>query len=126
MFEVRETENSDSESQEEYGDCDDFAGAIETSLKEALASDEKVKLEEGFLSEIRSLVKNDTWEIVKKPPDRNVLGCRYVLSTKLNVDLTEKKKTRLVAKGYSQQHGLEYFKTFAPVARIATVRLLIA
>lgn len=41
MVEVRETENSDSESQEEYGDCDDFAGAIETSLKEALASDKK-------------------------------------------------------------------------------------
>lgn len=125
MVEIRESSDNES-STEEYVDTDDFAGTIETTLKEALASDEKVEWEEAILSEIRSLVINDTWEIVKKPSDRNIVGCRYVLTTKLNVDNTEKKKARLVAKGYSQQHGLDYNKTFAPVARIATVRLLVA
>lgn len=125
MIEVRENSENESSS-EEFLDTNDFAGAIETSLKDALSSDEKSQWEEAILSEIRSLVKNDTWRMVTKPLNRNVVGCRYVLTTKLNVDKTEKKKARLVAKGYSQQPGLDYHRTFAPVARLATVRLLIA
>lgn len=71
----------------------------EMSLEQALSSDDSEEWREAILSEIKSLVKNETWDIVRKPKDRSVVSCRYVLTTKLNVDMTTKKKARLVAKG---------------------------
>lgn len=120
-----ETENAES-SDDVYTDCVDFAGVAGISLDDALQSDEKTEWEEAILSEIRSLVNKGTWEIVKRPKNRNVVGCRYVLTTKLNVDKTTKKKARLVAQGFSQRFGVDYDKTFAPVARLDSVRLLMA
>lgn len=111
---------------EEFRDCVDFVGAAEVSLDDALQSEEKKEWEEAILSEIRSLVQKDTWDIVKRPKNRNVVGCRYVLTTKVNVDKTTKKKARLVAQGFSQRFGVDYDKTFAPVARLDSVRLLMA
>lgn len=121
-----EERNSESET-EEYSDCIDYAGAAsEISLNDALRSPERSEWEDAILSEIRSLVQKGTWTIVKTPPNINVVGCRYVLTTKINVDKTTKKKARLVAQGFSQRFGVDYEKTFAPVARLETVRLMMA
>ncbi|XP_073967102.1 uncharacterized protein [Choristoneura fumiferana] len=121
-----EERNSESEA-EEYSDCIDYAGAAsEISLNDALRSSERSEWEAAILSEIRSLVQKGTWTIVKTPPNTNVVGCRYVLTTKINVDKTTKKKARLVAQGFSQRFGVDYEKTFAPVARLETVRLMMA
>jgi len=61
------------------------------------------------------------------PEGQKPIGVRWVYKTKTNQDgNVEKYKARLVAKGYSQQEGIDYEEVFAPVARIDTIRLIIA
>ncbi|WJZ84149.1 hypothetical protein VitviT2T_003769 [Vitis vinifera] len=77
--------------------------------------------------ELLMIEKNKTWELVDRPQERKVIGVKWVFRTKLNVDgSVNKYKARLVVKGYAQIFGVDYSKTFAPVARLDTIRLLLA
>ena len=65
--------------------------------------------------------------MVPLPPKRKVVQCKWVYQTKLVVDGSDvKHKARLVAKGYSQVHGVYYIETFAPVAKMDSIRLVLA
>ena len=76
--------------------------------------------------EIDSIERNNTWDLVDLPEGKNNIGVKWVYKTKLNADgEVEKYKARLVAQGFSQQPGIDYNKTFAPVARIDTVRMVL-
>jgi hypothetical protein len=67
--------------------------------------------------ELFALRKTDTWDLVPLPPSKSVVGCRWVYKIKTNSNRSiERYKTRLVAKEYSQQYGMNYEETFAPVA----------
>ncbi|KAM0981509.1 hypothetical protein ACFX19_014809 [Malus domestica] len=78
-------------------------------------------------TEIEMIEKNDTWELVKRPFDKPVIGVKWVYNTKLNLDgSVQKNKARLVAKGYSQKPEVDFNETFAPMARLDTIRTLIA
>ncbi|OYD06049.1 hypothetical protein CHM34_18390 [Paludifilum halophilum] len=71
--------------------------------------------------------KNKIWTLVPRPKDKNVIGTKWVFKNKLNEDgKVSRNKARLVCKGYSQEEGIDYRETFAPIARLEGVRTLLA
>ncbi|RDX86836.1 hypothetical protein CR513_31779, partial [Mucuna pruriens] len=71
--------------------------------------------------EIEALEKNSTWEIVDRPKDKRVVGCRWIYTVKCKSNGTlERYKARLVAKGYTQTYGIDYKETFALIAMMNT------
>ncbi|PNX99967.1 retrotransposon-related protein [Trifolium pratense] len=77
--------------------------------------------------ELKSIEKNKTWKLVNLPDKKKKIDVKWVFKLKLNPDGTvSKDKARLVARGFLQKHGIDYNEVFAPVARIETVRLVVA
>nr|CAN82452.1 hypothetical protein VITISV_003326 [Vitis vinifera] len=94
-----------------------------TTLKQAFKDPNWTKAME---MEIAALHRNPTWDLVEQPPDVNVIGCKWVYKLKHKPDGSiERYKARLVAKGYNQTHGLDYFETFSPVVKAATIRIIL-
>ena len=76
---------------------------------------------------MKSLQKNETWELVECPPGKKPVRCRWIYIVKYKADGSiEQFKARLVAKGYTQTYGIDYTKTFAHVVKINTVRVLLS
>ena len=74
---------------------------------------------------IVAIEKNLTLELVDLPRDKTRIGVKWVYKTKLNEKGNiEKHKARLVSKGFPQYFGVDYGETFAPVARLDTVRTI--
>eukprot|EP00253_Pinus_taeda_P034449 PITA_34449 len=71
-----------------------------------------------MVEEYKSIVRNSVWEVVPRPPDKSVVGSRWILKVK-NVaeESIEKYKARFVAKGYSQVEGIDYDEAFSTIAR---------
>ncbi|KAJ3668810.1 hypothetical protein LUZ61_022792 [Rhynchospora tenuis] len=85
------------------------------------------KWKAAMQEELGALDKNKTWELVSLPPGKKAVGCRWVFAVKQTPEgKVDRYKARLVAKGYSQTYGIDYDETFAPVAKMSTVRTLIS
>jgi hypothetical protein len=64
--------------------------------------------------------------LVALPKGKKVIGCKWVYKVKLNVNgSVSRYKTRLVTKGYAQTYGIDYEKTYSPVAKMTTIRAII-
>jgi hypothetical protein len=81
----------------------------------------------AMTKELDALSKNRTWDLVDLPPDKSMVRCKWVFKIKTWSDGSiEQYKARLVAKGFTQEYGIDYEETIALVARLSTVRTLMA
>ncbi|RVW88729.1 Retrovirus-related Pol polyprotein from transposon RE1 [Vitis vinifera] len=97
---------------------------IPNSVQEALADP---RWKAAMNEEMKSLQKNETWELIECPLGKKPVGCCWIYTVKYKADGSiERFKARLVAKGYTQTYGIDYTETFAPVAKINTVRVLLS
>jgi hypothetical protein len=80
-------------------------------------------MNEGY----RSLMANDTWDLVPLPKGRKFVRCKWAYRTKYASDgSVERHKVRLVSKGFSQVEGIDYHETFSLVAKMNSICLVLA
>jgi hypothetical protein len=106
-----------------------YAGDVDVplSLKDARQSKESEDWQQATDAEYNSLMKNRTWVLAELPEGRKAVSCKWVFRLKYDkMGEIERYKTRLVAKGYSQQYGIDYEETFSPVVRFTSIRVLLA
>ncbi|KAK7341501.1 hypothetical protein VNO80_24432 [Phaseolus coccineus] len=95
-----------------------------TSFQEAVRHQ---KWKQAMDIEIQSIERNHTWSLIALPVGAKAIGVKWIYKTKLNeLGEVDKFKARLVVKGYAQEYGVDYTEVFAPVARMDTVRMIIA
>jgi len=77
--------------------------------------------------EMEALHKNKTWDLVKLPNGKKVVGCKWVFTIKHKADGSLKRyKARLVAKDFTQTYGIDYEETFASIAKMNSIRVLLS
>ncbi|GKC94458.1 retrovirus-related pol polyprotein from transposon TNT 1-94, partial [Tanacetum coccineum] len=77
--------------------------------------------------ELNQFIANDVWELVRQPKNMTIIGTKWVFRNKLDENgVVSRNKARLVAQGYNQQEGIDYDETYAPVARLESIRILLA
>jgi len=118
--------NRDIDSDEDIGfaawDTEDPA-----TYEEAMRSSAATLWEAAMDAEYKALTDLGTWELVQPPKGRKIIKSKWAYKVKRGADgEITKYKARFVAKGYSQVKGIDFDETFSPVARLATLRLLIA
>ena len=77
--------------------------------------------------ELDKIEKNDTWELVPRPHDKNIIGTKWIFKNNLNENgEVSRNKAILVCKGYSQQEGIDFKGTFAHVDGLGAIRMFLA
>ncbi|CAA7026159.1 unnamed protein product [Microthlaspi erraticum] len=90
------------------------------------ASDSK-EWRKAMTEEIEMIEKNKTWELVDKPEKKKVINVKWIYKIKTHANGNQvKDKARLVARGFSQEYGVDYLETFVPVSRYETIRAIFA
>lgn len=127
MGEKGEVDEDDAEVFAMVASAVEIEGTDPETVEEARVRPDWSKWDEAMQEELKALEDAQTWSIVEKPQGVNVVGCKWVFRIKRNADgEIDKYKARLVAKGYSQVYGIDYYDTYAPVARLASLRTILA
>ena len=95
---------------------------------EAVSSKDSKKWIVAMDEEMRSLIKNHTWDLIPKPTKKKVVGCKWVYKIKEGIPGVEplRFKARLVAKGFTQKEGIDFNEVFSLVVRHSSLRILLA
>ena len=81
----------------------------------------------GDAEEMKAIEENETWELVDPPPGCCPISLKWVYKVKQDeLGAIVKHKARLVTRGFVQREGIDFEEVFAPVARMESVRLLLA
>ena len=100
---------------------------LQPTYEEAHKRPDWSKWDLAIQKELEGLKKTGTWKLVEWPTETNVVNNRWVLRMKKNAaGKIEKYKACLVAKGFTQIYGINYYETYAPVARLSSFHLLLA
>ena len=104
------------------------AEALEpTSIAKARRRLEWPQWEQGIREELATLQKAGTWELVDPPQGANIIGSKWVFCAKKDATgNVVRYKARLVSQGFSQVPGVDYFDTYALVAKLASIRTVLA
>ena len=97
---------------------------VPRKYEEAITCDEKSRWIPSIEEELKSLVDNETWTLVKKPKNVNVVSSKWVFRKKINADRSIRYKSRLVARGFSQVAGVDYFRTYAPTLSLMSMHAI--
>ncbi|GJY78574.1 retrovirus-related pol polyprotein from transposon TNT 1-94 [Tanacetum coccineum] len=77
--------------------------------------------------ELNQFKTNDVWSLFPPPENQTIIRTKWVFKNKLNENgIVSRNKARLVAQGYNQQEGIDFVETYAPVARLESIRILLA
>ena len=102
-----------------------YTSQIEPKKVDEALSDEYWVL--AMQEELNQFERNEVWTLVPRPKNTNVIGTKWVFRNKSDEDGNiVRNKARLVAQGYSQIEGIDFEETFAPVARLESIRLLLS
>ncbi|KAE8715970.1 hypothetical protein F3Y22_tig00110156pilonHSYRG00076 [Hibiscus syriacus] len=98
------------------------------NFKEALKSKDKHKWTKAMDEKIASLMKNKTWELVDRPKNQRVVGCKWIFKKKEGIPSVTKAryKAKLVAKGFTQVEGIDFSEIFSPVVKHCSIKLILA
>ena len=96
--------------------------------KEAMLREGKDKWEKAMQSEMDSLCKNSTWELVNLPAaGKRILPCKWIYKLKVTDSASKPRyNARLVAKGFRQQEGVDFEEIFSPVVKMTTLQCFLA
>jgi hypothetical protein len=99
-----------------------------TTYREATTHPTRAKeWEKAIMDEYHSIMRNNTWRLVPRPANRQVVTCKWVFKHKKDqFGRITRLKARLVAREFSQIYGVDYLDTYAPVAKLASIRILFA
>lgn len=107
--------------------AESFVEDLPKSIAEASKRSDWSLWEAAIKDEMDSLKQNRTWSAAKLPESRRPIDCKWIFKIKRNENGNiDRYKARLVARGFQQQSGFDYNETYAPVAKLTTLRIILA
>ena len=100
-------------------------GFVPQTYEEAKNCENADEWSKAMDDEINSLIENQTFEVTEIPANKHVIKGKWVYTSKLEADGQTKCKARYVAKGFTQQSGVDFVETFSPTANMSSLRMLL-